>query len=190
MEGYDDDDYPPNAPRDDVEYMSEMAPGITVDDSPISTEGETYRNGLKALAAVVAFRLGNKYPELKNLGDGALPRVPHFMQHFAKRGMVAPSDEWLYSCYSMDKLFFHIHDEGICTDKGILDRFLKMVKAAKTLSVPRQVARLFGWLRLCVRIRCLNRLKKKDRATVLAEAEVSKMDPQSRASKTARIWLS
>jgi hypothetical protein len=186
------EDMPANIVLDEEgnEYMAGdeniSLPNARIDDSPLTTEAEMYKRGIISIAGIIAFRLGAKFDGL--LGDLPVANVPSFVQHFAKRGISCPSQTFYDKCVAMDRLFFEIHDEGVNLQSGVMKKFQILVDKS-ILKVDQKISKLFGWLRLCIRIRCLNNIPYKDREKVLQMAEEAKRDKSSRAFKTRQIWM-
>jgi hypothetical protein len=158
------------------------------DDSPTGPDRSSYSDGVQGLASVVAFRLKSVCPELSASG-AHICKLPQWVEPYAKRGRCCPSAKFKDAAQVMDRIFYSMHKDGIFKKKGVRRMFEEKAQAAN-LDIDKRAIRLFGWLRLCVRMRCLNLLKWKTKDTVLLVNQKAKKDKNSRASKKINHWLS
>jgi hypothetical protein len=167
----------------------ESAPCVSkvIEDSPTGPDRSSYHNGVQGLASIVAFRLKKVCPELSAAGSHVC-KLPQYVEPYAKKGRCCPSDIFKEAAVEMDKIFYLIHGDGICKENGVRKNFEDKAKAAN-LNIDKKAIRLFGWLRLCVRMRCFNLLKWKKKDTVLLVNQMAKKDKNSRASRKRKHWL-
>jgi hypothetical protein len=164
--------------------VEEAAPLLQIldEDSPCTA---SYEPGIRGLAGVVACRTHARHPEL-SLG-GQLTAIPAWVQHFAKKGALQPSDDFYMACKQMEDIFQKTHSTSVSFKFGLLDAFQKQVAHAN-VNAPISAIKLFGWLRLCARLRCLNQRKNKNQGAVLSVMAAAKKSKNTRAGKTRNIW--
>jgi hypothetical protein len=158
------------------------------EDSPTGPDRLSYRDGVQGLASIVAFRLKSVCPEL-SATSAHICKLPQYIEPYAKSGSCCPSVKLKDAACEMDKIFYRIHGDGISHVDGVRELFEEKAQAAN-LDIDKRAVRLFGWLRICVRMRCMNMLKWKTKDTVLLVNQEATKDKNSRAYHKRNHWLS
>jgi hypothetical protein len=143
---------------------------------------------VQGLASIVAFRLKSVCPELSATA-AHICKLPHYIEPYAEKGSCCPSDKLKDAAVEMDKIFYRMHGDGISDVKGVRKIFEEKAQASN-LDIDKRAIRLFGWLRICVRMRCINMLKWKTKDTVLLVNQNATKDKNSRAYLKRSHWLS
>lgn len=154
----------------------------SIDDSPSNA---AYHQGIRVLAGIVACRMHAKHPELS--AGGHITAIPAWVQHFAKKGAVEPKQDFFEQCQKMEKIFQDTHGVSVSFKFGLLEAFQKRAMQAHN-KAPIASIKLYGWLRLCARLRNLNQRKNKNQDAVLSVNIASKVDKNTRAARCRKNW--
>jgi hypothetical protein len=156
-------------------------PVILPDDHP---SNDYYVDGIEGLAGIVSFRKRKSYPELSE--NGPLSPLPLFLEPYSKLGRAVPSRIFMHQCLLMDSQFIAIHGDSISQDFDITAKFMDLVKH---IDLAVEVQKLFGMLRLRIRIRCINQIKNKNKDQVLKVNQTASKDKNTRVYKVNQYYL-
>jgi hypothetical protein len=156
--------------------------GTLPEDHP---SNDYYIDGIEGLAGIVSFRLKQSHPELSVRGQ--LSPLPLFLEPYSKLGRAVPRANFVHQCLMMDSMFIALHGDSISQEFGIIAQFKELTKKIELTS---KVKRLFGMLRLRIRIRCINQIKNKNKDQVPKVNNAASGDKNSRVAKVNKIWKS
>jgi hypothetical protein len=157
-----------------------------LEDTPTA---DLYEEGLEGIASIVAYRMKNKFPELQTTVEKNMNTcLPPWVEHFSRKGRTNPSTDFIHKVKVLDSVFLQIHGNSMSREYDVIEKFVsKSKKIGCTL--PLQVIRSIGKLRLDIRLRCLNLRKDKTKDAVLLVNAAAKNDKNKRATRVNLRWM-